>query len=123
MKILKYILTLGLSFFLFSPVFSQNDPGTGFSEKTYEQLWNQVAGYKTKGLPKSSLEVVEKVIKKAEAEKNSAELVKALIHKLIYLQDVEEDTFVMSDGFRAVVRSREQKQMRALYLDWTFKNL
>lgn len=48
---------------------------------------------------------------------------RSVIINMHYVEGLEEDTFVMSDGFRAVVRSREQKQMRALYLDWTFKNL
>lgn len=48
---------------------------------------------------------------------------RSAIINMHYVEGLEEDTFVMSDGLRAVVRSREQKQMRALYLDWTFKNL
>lgn len=48
---------------------------------------------------------------------------RSVIINMHYVEGLEEDTFVMSDGLRVVVRSREQKQMRALYLDWTFKNL
>ena len=48
---------------------------------------------------------------------------RSVIINMHYVEGLEEDTFVMSDGLRAGVRSREQKQMRALYLDWTFKNL
>ena len=48
---------------------------------------------------------------------------RSVIINMHYVEGLEEDTFVMPDGLRAVVRSREQKQMRALYLDWTFKNL
>ncbi len=48
---------------------------------------------------------------------------RSVIINMHYVEGLEEDTFVMYDGLRAVVRSREQKQMRALYLDWTFKNL
>lgn len=48
---------------------------------------------------------------------------RSVIINMHYVEGLEEETFVMSDGLRAVVRSREQKQMRALYLDWTFKNL
>ena len=48
---------------------------------------------------------------------------RSVIINMHYVEGLEEDTFVMSDGLRAVVRSREQKQMRDLYLDWTFKNL
>lgn len=48
---------------------------------------------------------------------------RSVIINMHYVEGLEEDTFAMSDGLRAVVRSREQKQMRALYLDWTFKNL
>lgn len=48
---------------------------------------------------------------------------RSVIINMHYVEGLEEDTFVMFDGLRAVVRSREQKQMRALYLNWTFKNL
>ena len=48
---------------------------------------------------------------------------RSVIINMHYVEGLEEDTFVMPDGLPAVVRSREQKQMRALYLDWTFKNL
>ena len=48
---------------------------------------------------------------------------RSVIINMHYVEGLEEDTCVMPDGLRAVVRSREQKQMRALYLDWTFKNL
>ena len=48
---------------------------------------------------------------------------RSVIINMHYVEGLEEDTFVMPDGLRAVVHSREQKQMRALYLDWTFKNL
>ena len=48
---------------------------------------------------------------------------RSAIINMHYVEGMEEDTFVMADGLRAVVRSREQKQMRALYLDWTFKNM
>lgn len=48
---------------------------------------------------------------------------RSVIINMHYVEGLEEDTFVMPDGLRAVVRSREQKQMRALYLDWTFNNL
>ena len=48
---------------------------------------------------------------------------RSVIINMHYVEGLEEDSFVMPDGLRAVVRSREQKQMRALYLDWTFKNL
>ncbi len=85
MKILSYILSLSLSFFFVM---------SAFSEESYDQLWSEVAAHKSKGLPKSSLEVVEKLMNKAEAENNSPELLKSLIHKLIYLQDVEEESFV-----------------------------
>ena len=48
---------------------------------------------------------------------------RSVIINMHYVEGLEEDTFVMPDGLRAVVRSREQKQMRALYLDWTLMNL
>ncbi len=48
---------------------------------------------------------------------------RSVIINMHYVEQLEEDTFVMSDGLRVLVRSREQKQMRALYFDWMFKTI
>jgi hypothetical protein len=60
----------------------------------YEKLWEEVNDFNSKGLPKSALEVVEKIYKTAKEKKNAAEFIKAIIHKMRFTQDVEEETLV-----------------------------
>jgi len=60
----------------------------------YEKLWQKVEEFNNQGLPKSALEVVEKIYKTAKDNKNAAEIIKALIHKLRFIQEVEEDSFL-----------------------------
>ncbi len=48
---------------------------------------------------------------------------RSVIINMNYVDRLEEDTFVMANGLRVTVRSREQKQMQALYFDWMFKNI
>jgi len=58
----------------------------------YEKLWQEVQELNNKGLPKSALEVVEKIYNTAKEKNNAAEFIKALIHKMQFIQDVEEET-------------------------------
>ena len=43
---------------------------------------------------------------------------RSMIINLNHVERLEDDTFIMSDGLRAVIRSREKKAMQAIYLDW-----
>lgn len=65
-------------------------PNDGFN---YDTLWKEVEAFNKKSLPKSALEVVEKIYDTARKQNNAAEFIKAVIHKFHYLQQVEEDTF------------------------------
>ncbi len=67
--------------------------GTMTDKTDYSTLWKQVEDFNRKGLPKSALKVVEEIYKKAKANNNAGQLVKALIHKMRYLQQVEEEAF------------------------------
>jgi uncharacterized protein YfaS (alpha-2-macroglobulin family)/aromatic ring-cleaving dioxygenase len=60
----------------------------------YESLWKEVDQHFKKGLPKSALKAVTQIYKKAKEQDNAAQLIKALIHKMRFIQDVEEETFV-----------------------------
>ncbi len=77
---------------------SNNDDkkGTGApgTTKEYAALWDEVNQALNKGLPQSALKVVEQIYQKAKIEDNASQLVKALLHKMRFLQDVEEETFV-----------------------------
>ena len=60
----------------------------------YKTLWQQVATFNKNRLPKSALKVINKIYEQAKANKNAGEFIKSLIHKMRYIQEVEEDTFV-----------------------------
>jgi uncharacterized protein YfaS (alpha-2-macroglobulin family) len=60
-------------------------------EITYNQYWKKVDSLTKKGLSKSALEVVMNVYQKAKTENNSAQLVKAVIHRMKFQSMSEED--------------------------------
>ncbi|MBF0118188.1 MAG: hypothetical protein HQK79_05080 [Desulfobacterales bacterium] len=60
----------------------------------YESLWQEVNDSIKKGLPKSTLSLLEKIYSNAKKNKNTSESIKGLIYKCYYLQQVEEDTLV-----------------------------
>jgi len=64
-----------------------------FKKKDFAALWSEVNGFINKGLPKSALESVEKIYALAKEQKNQGQLVKAIIHKMLYTQEVEENAF------------------------------
>lgn len=57
----------------------------------YTQWWQEVKGFTDKGLPRSALEVVEKIYASAKKQNHRDQLIKALIHKADIIQKVEED--------------------------------
>jgi len=65
---------------------------TGKVDSDYTAKWAQVK--KLKILPKSALKVVNSIYEDAKKHHNSPQVVKALIYKMVYLQNVEEDTLV-----------------------------
>lgn len=60
----------------------------------YPSLWKEVQQFNSKGLPKSALKSVEKIYALAKSRENAGQLVKALIHKMHFLQQVEEETLI-----------------------------
>ncbi len=57
----------------------------------YSSLWKQVESFENEGLPKSALEIVESIEKKAKADKNSPQIVKTLFFKSKFALILEED--------------------------------
>ncbi len=57
----------------------------------YEMLWKQVEKLENDALTKSALEVVSTISEKAKKEKNSAQIVKALLYTSKYAMTLEED--------------------------------
>jgi uncharacterized protein YfaS (alpha-2-macroglobulin family) len=63
------------------------------NKSDFKKLWEEVDTFYNQGLPKSALEVVEKIYDAAKKEQNAAEFIKAVIYKLRYIQEVEENAF------------------------------
>jgi len=62
--------------------------------KSYDTLWKEIAFFKKKGLPKSALEVINKIYDKAKKENSIGQSLKALLFKFNYMQNVSEETLV-----------------------------
>ncbi|UCH93751.1 MAG: hypothetical protein JSV88_26265, partial [Candidatus Aminicenantes bacterium] len=60
----------------------------------YQDLWKEVEEFNRQGLPKSALKVVEQIYAAAKKNKDAGDFIKALIHKMRFLQEVEEETLV-----------------------------
>lgn len=72
----------------------------------YEKEWKTVDSLGNKGLSKSALELVNKIYDKANKEKNSEQIIKALIHQVKFSSFIEEDALIKS-----IVRLEDEAQM------------
>ncbi|PWG06552.1 alpha-2-macroglobulin family protein [Polaribacter aquimarinus] len=61
------------------------------AQNAFDNLWMQVEKFEVDNLPKSALEIVDKIFTKAEKEKNSPQLVKSLFYKSKFVLILEED--------------------------------
>ena len=61
------------------------------AQENYKNLWKEVEGFEKNNLPKSALKVVNIIYIKAEAAKNSPEIIKALFYKSKFCLTIEED--------------------------------
>ena len=71
-------------------------PEVHAQNKDYKSRWKKVNGFMDKKLPKSALKEVEEIYKLAKKDNNSAQLVKAIVHKLKYVVMVQENDLVKS---------------------------
>ncbi|MDJ1471666.1 alpha-2-macroglobulin family protein [Xanthocytophaga flava] len=85
------IITLIPALFTFF-AYAQNK--TSMPNYDYSGAWKQVQQFEDKGLPESALKVVNEIYQKAKTEKNSAQLVKAVIHQFKFADYKEENAFV-----------------------------
>ncbi len=84
------ILSLGL-------LFSQQERGPMLTFKkgdTYDAQWKEVEKFQNEGLPKSALEVVEEIYRKAKSADNHPQIVKALIYQMINKGAFEEEPVI-----------------------------
>ncbi|TXD46648.1 MG2 domain-containing protein [Polaribacter sp. IC073] len=61
------------------------------SQNNFEKLWIEVEKLEVDNLPKSALEIVEKIYVKANKEENSPQIIKALFYKSKFSLILEED--------------------------------
>jgi hypothetical protein len=60
----------------------------------YKKLWKQVEELDRKGLAESALKVVEQVYAAVKKNKDASDFIKALIHKMRFLREIELETMV-----------------------------
>lgn len=60
----------------------------------YNKLWKEVEELDRKGLPESALKVVEQIYAAAKKNKNAGDFIKAVIHKMRFLREIELETLV-----------------------------
>jgi len=94
--ILLFLLAgIAAAFIIIKPKHHNSPKPQPFLPKNgYEQEWREVDSLAKKGLNKSALELVEKIFEKASKEKNSPQIVKALIHKIKFSSFMEEDALL-----------------------------
>lgn len=84
---MKKQLFIGFILFVFSVVtFAQT------SNNKYEKDWELVTKYEEESLPQSAIKQVELILQKAMKDKNTQQIIKALIHRNIYKEDIDSST-------------------------------
>jgi hypothetical protein len=96
-------------------VFSQNN--RPMNKDYYADEWMKVAELEQKSLPQSASEVVDNILRKAIAEKNSPQVIKALIHqgKYALATDTENDTLVFVNLHEMLLRSTDDVEKSVLH--------
>lgn len=124
----KIYLTLLLLAFA-SGVFSQNN--RQMDRDFYANEWVKVAEYEKKSLPQSASEAVNNILRKAMEDKNSPQIIKALIHQGKYdlTLDSQNDTLIfrnlnemLDKSDDAVERSVLHSMLGELYLQYYQKD-
>lgn len=72
---------------------SINQP-TPMKNTNYNDAWQKVQDFESKGLPESALEQVNSIYEKAKAENNPQQLIKAIIYILKITEYKQEDSFL-----------------------------
>ncbi len=96
-------------------VFPQNN--LPMNKDHYEDEWIKVVEFEKKSLPRSASEVVDNILRKAIAEKNSPQVIKALIHqgKYVLATDAENDTIVFVKLNEMLSRSTDDVEKSVLH--------
>lgn len=119
---MKKLLSIAVAVIFFLPLQAQNQ-----QPMDYDQAWKKVAQLEQKSLPKSASEQVDQILRKAIAEKNSPQTIKALIHQGKYdlTLDAEQDTLIfhnlidmLGKSTEAIERSVLHSMLGELYLQY-----
>lgn len=98
-----------------SAITIQNDTMTVFDKFPYENLWKEVDSLRAINLPKSALEIVEKIYSRAKQEKKNDQLVKAIIYRLGLKATFEENFSVtIIQSTKAEIKENDDKAVKAL---------
>lgn len=113
---MKKQLILSMALLLSVGVFSQTLKNGG-SMKTYEQKWTQIQELEKNDLPKSAANVIDEILKKAIADKNTPQTIKALIYKNKYKTavDNQENTQLFSDLEGLIATSKDVNDKALLH--------
>lgn len=99
--------------------------------QTYDKLWTQVEQAQKKGLPKSTINLTEQIFKKAQAEKNSPQMLKAYTARSMYQQQITPDSFYVDlKGLEQWVKTSQNQVecavlhtlIASLYADYAANN-
>ena len=79
--------------FGFNSVLPDNKPIKLNKGDNYKSAWQKVDSLENKGLPKSALEIVEKIYTDAKKDDNYNQIIKSFIYKLKFTDQTDEDAF------------------------------
>lgn len=110
----KYQLT-AILFLAVACVFTGISIAQKQADQTLSQRWQKVEEYAQKQLPESALKELDDIIRQAEADKNSTELIKAQLYKMRFTLERQPDKSaeVISD-FKTMTRKTASDADRAL---------
>jgi len=110
----KIYLTLLLLAFA-SGVFSQNN--RPMNKDYYANEWAKVAEFEQKSLPQSASEAVSNILRKAIEDKNSPQVIKALIHQGKYdlALDAQNDTLIFRNLNEMLEKSSDVVEQSVLH--------
>ncbi len=89
---MNHLLTI-LLFFTTLALSAQPNKPRNPTDPTFAREWKRADSLAKKSLPKSALEVVNGIYKQAKADRNHPQVVKAVMHRLMYQPYTTEDTY------------------------------
>jgi uncharacterized protein YfaS (alpha-2-macroglobulin family) len=92
-NIFRFLL-LGFVSLVSTNLLAQTNPDNNMKKFDYQAAWKRVADYESKALPESELKEVDAIYQQAKDEKNTGQLVKAIIYQMKLTDYKEENAFV-----------------------------